>query len=57
MNLLNRLFREEEGQDLIEYVLLAAGISIVSIPAVPALGSALSTRFGNITGSVQSIGS
>lgn len=57
MNLLNRLFREEEGQDLIEYVLLAAGIAIVCIPTVPALGSALSTKYSGITSSVGSIGS
>lgn len=57
MNLLNRLIREEEGQDLIEYVLLAAGIAIITIPAVPALGTALSTRYVNITGSVNAVGS
>ena len=57
MNLLNRLIREEEGQDLIEYVLLAAGIAIICIPAVPLLGTALSNRFGGITTSVGSMGS
>lgn len=57
MNLLTRLIREEEGQDLIEYVLLAAGIAIVCIPTVPALGAALSTRYGGITTSVNNIGS
>jgi len=57
MNLLNRLIREEEGQDLIEYVLLAAGIAIVCIPTVPALGTALSLKYGAITTSVGTIGS
>lgn len=57
MNLLNRLIREEEGQDLIEYVLLAAGISIISIPIIPAIGTALSTKYGTINTAIGSIGS
>ena len=57
MNLLHRLIREEEGQDLIEYVLLAAGIAIICIPTVPVLGAALSTRYTTITTSVNTIGS
>ena len=57
MNLLNRLIREEEGQDLIEYVLLAAGIAIICIPTVPLLGAALSGRYTLITGSVSTLGS
>ena len=35
-NLLKRLVSEERGQDVIEYALLAAGISIIVIPTVPA---------------------
>ena len=46
MNLLNRLIREEEGQDIIEYVLIAAAISVIAIPIVPAIGTAVSTRPG-----------
>ena len=57
MNLLNRLFREEEGQDLIEYVLLAAGIAVVLIPTVPLLGAALNTKYQTVTTSVTGIGS
>jgi len=57
MNLLNRLISEEEGQDLIEYVLLAAGIAVVCIPTVPLLGAALSTRYTAVTTSVGTIGS
>jgi len=36
--LLMKLVREEQGQDVIEYGLLAAGISIVAIPSVPTVG-------------------
>jgi Flp pilus assembly pilin Flp len=57
MTLLTRLLREDEGQDLIEYVLLAAGIAVVCIPTVPLLGAALSTRYGAVTTSVDTIGS
>ena len=35
---LKRLFRDEEGQDMIEYALLAAFISIVAIVAIKAIG-------------------
>ena len=45
MNLLNRLIREEEGQDVIEYVLIAAAISVIAIPIVPSIGSAVQTAW------------
>jgi pilus assembly protein Flp/PilA len=48
-NLLKRLVSEDRGQDVIEYALLAAGISIVLIPTVPAIGTALNAVYGNIT--------
>lgn len=35
---LTRLYRDEEGQDMIEYALLAAFISIVAIVAIKAIG-------------------
>jgi Flp pilus assembly pilin Flp len=47
-NLLKRLVVEEQGQDVIEYALLAAGIAIVLIPTVPLIGTALNTVYGNI---------
>lgn len=37
-NLVNRFVREEEGQDLIEYSLLGALISVVSALVVAMLG-------------------
>jgi Flp pilus assembly pilin Flp len=47
-NLLKRLVSEDRGQDVIEYALLAAGISIILIPTVPAIGNALNAVYGNI---------
>ena len=40
--------REEEGQDLIEYALLAALISVVAVLAISAVGSKLNTSYQNI---------
>lgn len=38
MNILRRFVREEDGQDMVEYALLAAFISIVAIVALKAIG-------------------
>ena len=42
---LMRLWKEEEGQDLIEYVLLVALIALLVAAAFPALASALTAQF------------
>jgi pilus assembly protein Flp/PilA len=55
MNLLNRLMREEEGQDVIEYVLIAAAISVIAIPIIPSIGTAVSTAWGTVNTQVKSI--
>ena len=44
-NLFKRLMHEEAGQDVIEYGLLAAGISIVAIPSVPTVGTWVKTKW------------
>jgi Flp pilus assembly pilin Flp len=41
-----RLFADEEGQDLIEYGLLAAFISLAVIASIDAVGGALSSAYG-----------
>ena len=38
MNHLRRFLHEEDGQDMVEYALLAAFISIVAIAALRAIG-------------------
>lgn len=45
---LNSLLRDDEGQDVIEYSLLGAFISIVAIIAIKAVGTAVNTIFQNI---------
>ena len=47
-NLIQRFIREEEGQDIIEYALLAAFISIAAILMVKAIGPKVNTYFSNV---------
>ena len=47
MELLKRLWQEEEGQDLTEYALLLVLISLVAIVAMKAVGTAVSEVFSN----------
>jgi len=50
MRSLVRLLREEQGQDLVEYALLASFIAMVSVAALRGLGpkiSAFYTTVGN----------
>ena len=46
--LFNRFVREEQGQDLIEYALLAGLISLASVIAVTAVGTALDSKFTEV---------
>ena len=42
----------EEGQDLVEYALVAALIALAATASMKVLGTAISTEFGNITASL-----
>jgi len=44
-NLVVRFVREDAGQDLIEYALLAGLISLASVVAITALGTAIQGKF------------
>ncbi|MEZ5841261.1 MAG: Flp family type IVb pilin [Hyphomicrobiales bacterium] len=48
-NLVARFAKDESGATAIEYGLIAAGISVVIIGGVKALGSTLSTKFKGIS--------
>ena len=60
-SLVARLVRNEEGQDLIEYALLATFVSLVAILGATALGTALnnwySTVAENVNGAAAAAGS
>lgn len=47
-----RLLSEENGQDLIEYGLLAALISVLAVLAITAVGTKLQTSYQNIEASI-----
>ncbi len=44
--------KDEQGQDLIEYVLIGALIAVASVTAMKALATAISTEFGIISGDI-----
>ena len=44
-SVLNRFWREEEGQDLVEYALLLALVSLAAITAMRTLANSISTVF------------
>jgi pilus assembly protein Flp/PilA len=46
-NLLKRLWKEEEGQDLTEYALLMVLIALVAIASMKTLGTTVSNVFSN----------
>jgi pilus assembly protein Flp/PilA len=53
--LLKRFVREEAGQDLIEYALLAGFISLVAVVAITQVGQGVNSVYGNINTQVASI--
>lgn len=53
--LLKRFVRDEEGQDLIEYALLAGFISLVAVTAITQVGTGVSGVYTNINTQVWQI--
>ena len=56
-SMFNRFVREEAGQDLIEYALLAGLISLASVTAITALGTAIQGKFNGVGTAVSGAGS
>jgi pilus assembly protein Flp/PilA len=52
VNFVNRIRRNDEGQDLLEYALLVALIAIVAVGAVTAAGQTVNGIFTNIAGAI-----
>ena len=52
---MTRLFKDECGQDLIEYALLAGFISLVAVAAITTVGTGVNTVYGSIDTQVQAI--
>ena len=53
--LLAQLVRQEHGQDLIEYALLAAFISLIATAAITAIGTRVNEWYEGYAATVQSI--
>ena len=54
MNMLSRLWKEEEGQDLVEYGLLIVLIALFAIAAMGKLANAVSTVFSTAASNLTS---
>ena len=54
-SLLVRFTREDQGQDLIEYALLAGFISLVAVVAITNVGTGVNAVYTNIDKQVGSI--
>ena len=52
-NLFGRLLRDEQGQDLIEYALLATFVSLVAIGGATLLGTALNNWYSQVSANVN----
>ena len=50
--LLQAMMRDESGQDLIEYAMLAALISVLAVVAITAVGSKLDSSYQNIQAAI-----
>jgi len=51
-NLVARLVKDEQGQDLIEYALLATFVSLVAIAGATLLGTALNNWYSAVSTNV-----
>ncbi len=54
MNFLNSFVRDENGQDLIEYALVAALIALGTIAAMNSVASGISTAFSTVSSDLSS---
>jgi len=54
-NLLTRLWKEEEGQDLVEYGLLLVLVALLSVTFISTIGTELSKIFSNAASSLTSV--
>ena len=54
--LLIRLIRDEQGQDLVEYALIVAAVGLALITTVNTLSGAIVSLYSSITQGLSSIG-
>jgi pilus assembly protein Flp/PilA len=51
--MVGRFFRDDEGQDLIEYILLGSFIALVALGGATALGTNINGWYSNVAGWVS----
>lgn len=56
LNVLKRLLVEDQGQDLIEYALLAAFVALAAVVAITNLGTAVNNIYTRISSTLDSGG-
>jgi len=54
-NVIDRFIRDEQGQDLIEYALLAGFISLVAVVAITNVGTGVNAVYTNMDSQVKAI--
>lgn len=52
-NFVQRLWREEEGQDIAEYAVMLAVILVIVVGTVRLIGSSANTVFSSVASSIQ----
>ena len=55
-SIINRMWREEQGQDLVEYALIVAAVGLALITTVNQLSTAVVSLYSSITQGLTSIG-
>jgi len=53
MNLLHRLWHEEQGQDIAEYAVMLAVILVIVVGTIRLIGSSSNNVFSNVASSMQ----
>ncbi len=56
MNLMRKIWREEEGATAVEYALMVALIAVVIIVAVQSLGTSVSAKFDLVATAIDAAG-
>ena len=54
-NVIDRFIRDDQGQDLIEYALLAGFISLVAVVAITNVGTGVNAVYTNMDSQVKAI--
>jgi len=54
-NVIDRFIRDDQGQDLIEYALLAGFISLVAVVAITNVGTGINAVYTNMDSQVKAI--